>query len=571
MTPRLATLAAALLLAGLSASAAPIHDAADAGDKARVAAILAADRTAADAPGDDQYASRPLHLAAGKGHLEVVRLLLDAGAAVNGFDSDQSTPLDVAAQGGHEKVVALLLERGADVNRRDRNGNCAMSFAAGRGRVEVIRQLLAAGADANYISRAGVTLLHQACSADSPELVKILIEQGADVNAQTTYGDTPLLFAVRHGRPNALAVVSALLKSGATTSQAQTPTGRTALHLAVMGGQTELVLRLADAGADASIADSDGLTPLDIATRYCRPTIAAVLTSHGARAAATAAAPRLDLRAKVAPGEAVVWYLGHSGWAVKTASRLLVFDYWQRQAPGEDTALCNGGIRPEEIAGQNVVVFVSHEHADHLDPVIFTWRDKVPRIAYVLGASHKEAPRHTFVQGRQSVDVGGVKVRTFPASDAGVGFLVEVDGLRILHAGDHANTTRDLSGPFMPEITYLTSLGPAPDIAFLPVSGCRFGDRVAVHMGVVKALEALTPGVFFPMHAGGGEQVYRELIARISGGLPKTQMAAAALPGDHFLVRQGRVVAASSAVVSPVSAAGVACALPQGPAGCASR
>lgn len=569
-SPRIMTFATVLLLAGLSASAAPIHDAAGAGDQPRVAAILAADRAAADLPGDDQFKSRPLHLAAGKGYLEVVRMLLDAGAAVDGFDSDQSRPLDVAAQGGHPKVVALLLERGADVNRRDRNGNCPMSFAAGRGRVEVVRQLLAAGADANYVSRAGVTLLHQACSADSPELVKVLIEQGVDVNAQTTYGDTPLLFAVRHGRPNAMAVVSALLKSGATTSQAQTQTGRTALHLAVIGGHTELVRRLAEAGADASVADNDGLTPLDIATRYCRPTIAALLTSHGAKAT-TAATPSLDLRARVAPGEAVVWYLGHSGWAVKTASRLLVFDYWQRQAPSEDTALCNGGIRPEEIAGQKVVVFASHEHADHFDPVIFTWRDKVPRIAYVLGTESKDAPPHTFVQGRQTVDVGGMKVVTFPASDAGVGFLVEVDGVRILHAGDHASTTRDLSGPFMPEITYLASLGPAPDIAFLPVSGCRFGDRVAVHMGVARALETLAPGVFFPMHAGGGEQVYRELIAKISSGLPKTHMAAAALPGDHFLVRKGRVVSAFSPVASPVTAAGITCALPQAPEGCAAR
>lgn len=571
MSPRITTFAVVLVLTGLSAWAAPIHDAADAGDRARVAAILAADRAAADLPGDDQYKSRPLHLAAGKGYLEVVRMLLDAGAAVDGFDSDQSRPLDVAAQGGHPKVVALLLERGADVNRRDRNGNCPMSFAAGRGRVEVVRQLLAAGADANYVSRAGVTLLHQACSADSPELVKLLLEHGADANAQTTNGDTPLLFAVRHGRPNALAVVSALVNSGAAANQAQTQTGRTALHLAVIGGQAELARRLLEAGADASVADSDGLTPVDIATRYCRPTIVALLTSHGAKAAASTAAPSLDLRARVAPGEAVVWYLGHSGWAVKTASRLLVFDYWQRQAPSEDTALCNGGIRPEEIAGQKVVVFASHEHGDHLDPAIFAWREKVPGIAYVLGASPKDAPPHTFLQGRQTVEVGGVKVTTFPASDAGVGFLVEVDGLRILHAGDHANSKRDLSGPFMPEITYLASLGPAPDIAFLPVSGCRFGDQVAVRAGVVQALETLTPGVFFPMHAGGGEQAYRELIAKISAGLPRTQMAAAALPGDHFLVRQGRVVSASSPVASPVTAAGATCALPQGPAGCASR
>ena len=165
-----------------------------------------------------------------------------------------------------------------------------------------------------------------------------------------------------------------------------------------------------------------------------------------------------------------------------------------------------------------------------------------------------------------------MKVTTFPASDAGVGFLVEVDGVRILHAGDHANSTRDLSGPFMPEIDYLASLGgPAPDLAFLPVSGCRFGDQVAVRMGVEKALAALKPGGVLPdarrRQRAGLPRAHR----KVSGGLPGTQMVAASLPGDHAMVRKGRVVAASTGGTAPVTLAGAACAVPRGPAGCAAQ
>jgi ankyrin repeat protein/L-ascorbate metabolism protein UlaG (beta-lactamase superfamily) len=572
MTPRTIVLAAALILAGLPAAAGQIHDAAAAGDKAKVAALLAADRTAVNAPGDDQFKSRPLHVAAEKGRLEIARLLLDAGATVDGFDSDQSTPLDVAAKEGHQEVVALLLERGADVNRRDRNGACAMSFAMGRTQTAVVRQLLAAGADVNYMGRGGHTLLEMASRADSLELVKLLIEQGADVNVTAWNGDSPLMLAVRQAPTQATPIVEALLAAGASTAHTQAGTRRTALHFAVLSGAGDVVTRLLGTDADINAEDAEGLTPLDLATRYCHPAIAATLASRGAKALAVGDTGGVDLRSKVAPGEAVVWYLGHSGWAVKTGSRLLIFDSWQRGASGEDAALCNGRIRPEELAGQKVVVFASHEHSDHLDPAIFTWRDKVPGIAYVLGATVKDAPPHTRVEGRQTIDVGGMKVTTFPASDAGVGFLVEVDGVRILHAGDHANSKRDLSGPFMPEIDYLASLGgPAPDLAFLPISGCRFGDQVAVQVGVQKALATLKPKVFFPMHGGGNEQVYRELIAKVSGSLPGTQMVAASLPGDHVMVRKGRVVAASTGGTAPVTLAGAACAVPRGPAGCAGQ
>ena len=339
-------------------------------------------------------------VAADKGHLEIVRLLLDAGATVDGFDSDQSTPLDVAAKEGHQEVVALLLDRGADVNRRDRNGACAMSFAMGRAQTAVVRQLLAAGADVNYMGRGGHTLLQMACRADSPELVKLLIEQGVDVNFTAWNGDSPLMVAVRQGGSQLSPIVGALLAAGAGTAHTQMGTRRTALHFAVLSGAGDVVTRLLAADADINAEDAEGLTPLDLANRYRHLAIAAALASRGAKALAPSDAGGVDLHSKVAPGEAVVWYLGHSGWAVKTASRLLIFDYWQRGAAGEDAALCNGRIRPEELAGQKVVVFASHEHSDHLDPVIFTWRDKVPGIAYVLGASVKDAPPHTRVEGR---------------------------------------------------------------------------------------------------------------------------------------------------------------------------
>jgi len=72
---------------------------------------------------DAEARHRALSVAAQQGHVEIVRLLLDAGEDPNRFNPegnhDHSTPLHQAVLGGHEAVVRLLIERGARLDTRD--------------------------------------------------------------------------------------------------------------------------------------------------------------------------------------------------------------------------------------------------------------------------------------------------------------------------------------------------------------------------------------------------------------------------------------------------------------------
>ena len=84
-------------------------------------------------------------------------------------------------------------------------------------------------------------------------------------------------------------------------------------------------------------------------------------------------------------------HLGHCGFAVKTRSRLLIFDYFSRAGRRPDKpSLANGFINPEEIKDQDVTVFVSHSHGDHFDPVILSWRPVVKNITLRLRLERPE-------------------------------------------------------------------------------------------------------------------------------------------------------------------------------------
>lgn len=64
---------------------------------------------------EDRIGRTPLIFAASKGHVEVVRMLLESGAMKEAVDKFGSTPLISAAEEGRHEVVRMLLENGARI------------------------------------------------------------------------------------------------------------------------------------------------------------------------------------------------------------------------------------------------------------------------------------------------------------------------------------------------------------------------------------------------------------------------------------------------------------------------
>jgi len=129
----------------------------------------------------------PLVDAARAANWNVVRTLIAQGArgeVVNAADSDGSRPLHWAVRADELQVVDLLLRAGADAKAENRLGVTPLYLAAQNGNAAIIRRLLDAGANANQVDRmTGETLLMVATKTGAADAVQTLLKAGADPNA----------------------------------------------------------------------------------------------------------------------------------------------------------------------------------------------------------------------------------------------------------------------------------------------------------------------------------------------------------------------------------------------------
>ena len=207
-----------------------------------------------------------LHVAARKGHVHIVRYLLDHDADVNEvnpdgdyirvsvasqkiekeIDSKTKTDTDgkeeeirigrsalhLAAQYNHLEVAKLLLERGAKVDPRDKNSHTPLCHTLSPGHDEIAALLLKHNANANGIVGGNFgSFLHEATLNGHLKIVELLVNHGADINSTQGRFDK------------------------------ETP-----LHVALNNKHFEVAKFLVDNNAKTNIPDKNGKLPLALTT-----------------------------------------------------------------------------------------------------------------------------------------------------------------------------------------------------------------------------------------------------------------------------------------------------------------
>uniref|UniRef100_A0A4W4E461 Ankyrin repeat domain 52 n=1 Tax=Electrophorus electricus TaxID=8005 RepID=A0A4W4E461_ELEEL len=247
----------------------------------------------------DKKERQPVHWAAYLGHLEVVKLLMAHGSDKTCKDKQGYTPLHAAASSGHVDVVKYLLRNGAEIDEPNAFGNTALHVACYMGQEAVANELVNRGANVNQPNHRGYTPLHLAAVSTNGALcLELLVNNGADVNMQGIHGMFPLHLAVLHGFSdccrNVLAcpwlgqlysIVLSMSKEHVLSAgfDINTPDdfGRTCLHAAASGGNTECLNLLLSSGADMNKKDRFGRTPLHYAAANRRYQCVVVLVGAG--------------------------------------------------------------------------------------------------------------------------------------------------------------------------------------------------------------------------------------------------------------------------------------------------
>ncbi|CAM9449823.1 unnamed protein product [Laminaria digitata] len=158
---------------------------------------------------------RALHIAANRGNVEIVRLLLKRSRAdPNAINNDGGTPLMANCRSPRVcvEVVELLLEAGADPAVRDKRGITALHSVAYSGRIDLVVMLHArAPATLNHCASEGGTPLYSACYRGHESLVSKLLSLGAMQPLPLHEGSCPLATAVSE---NFVGVVRVLMNEG---------------------------------------------------------------------------------------------------------------------------------------------------------------------------------------------------------------------------------------------------------------------------------------------------------------------------------------------------------------------
>ena len=205
-------------------------------------------------------------------------------------------------------------------------------------------------------------------------------------------------------------------------------------------------------------------------------------------------------------------YIFHSSFLVETSHCYYIFDYFKGELPRMDK-------------DKPVLVFSSHQHADHYNPEIFTLLKKegFHRITAVLS---KDIPPKRYPAEIPVVKVTFHETYTLPcqtslktllSTDEGVAFLLSCPEGKIYHAGDlndwvweeeSEQYNKQMTGNYRHEIDLIQ--GEEIDLAFLPLDPRQGKDYAR---GILYFLKKVRVGKVFPMHYWEQPEVIKQFLS----------------------------------------------------------
>ncbi len=264
----------------------PLHKAAEGVNSGILKLLLKSRRFNVDETNESGWTA--LHKAARVGNIQMVEMLLNAGADVNQRTLSQQTPLHIAADEGHLLIVCKLSDFMEDPELKDEHGFTSFSLAAAKGHVGIITELLSksyfplhrqsilqsemelkivlrCGFDINKVDKDNRTALHLEIGLGCSQAVKMLLAAGADRNIKDSRGKTPLYLAAKDDRDRVDIIQMLLEPKAAADINAEANNGATPIYAACFKGNSNIVKELLKHKPDVNLSNNKGWTPLHAA------------------------------------------------------------------------------------------------------------------------------------------------------------------------------------------------------------------------------------------------------------------------------------------------------------------
>lgn len=235
-----------------------------------------------------------------------------------------------------------------------------------------------------------------------------------------------------------------------------------------------------------------------------------------------------------------ITYIHHSSFLAELDQVLLLFDYV-------------GGPLPELADDKALIVFVSHRHGDHFDPMIFDLAAQHPKIRFVLSDDIWQnrvpevlACRTEFMDPGTELDLpegGGLHLIAFKSTDEGVAYMVQTEGQTIYHAGDLNNWrwngetlawNNNMSANYRHELEKIKAVGVVPDVAMLPLDGRQ---EDLFYLGLDEFMHMVGAKFILPMHFWEDYEVISRLKALDCSADYRSRIAEIQSEGQCFEVQ----------------------------------
>lgn len=200
-------------------------------------------------------------------------------------------------------------------------------------------------------------------------------------------------------------------------------------------------------------------------------------------------------------------YIYHSGFCIQTDKIDIIIDFYKDSKDQE-------GVIYKDILpnGKKKYVLCTHSHLDHYNGEVLNWKREVDDITYIFSQDVFEAGMANrndaiYLDKLDEYSDDYIKVKAYGSTDVGESFYIEVDGVKIFHAGDLNNwhwneesTPEEIEvaeGDYAKELSILSSEVKKIDIAMFPIDP-RLGKDFM--KGAEQFIEAIDVDFLAPMH-----------------------------------------------------------------------